>query len=446
MPEALPDRGLTPVHVRIRGFQSLEDVEIEVHGFTCITGPTNIGKSAIIRAISGALMNSPVTGLVRKGKKFCSVEIVAEEWGFKWEKAEKGVNRYWIPSNADKPLAKVGQGQLDLVANMGFQSVKIGKEAIQPWLASQFKPIFLMDKSGPAITDFISEVSRLKVLQDAIIISARSKKRSLDRAKIREEDVEALREKEEATAPLENLLKVEQDLDAQMESLEEWSERIEVGQGLADKMEETAQGIRILLDSKKVRIPIDRTAKQIEKLGAMHLHWTKMEEAALRLHVLRDVERVQVPDDLVSKDVARMALLRRFSALPGLLKAVELFSAVELIPAPEGPREAEVSMLVKMEALSGRLTEAKEAVEALSGQELTVPDSVDWPSRLSKGGPILAELEQLRAEEKELEGRLKGAREELALVEEELASIPVCPTCERPVDPSLHSHMVPAPA
>jgi energy-coupling factor transporter ATP-binding protein EcfA2 len=431
---------LTPVRVRIRGFQSLEDVEIEVHGFTCITGPTNIGKSAIIRAISGALMNSPVTGAVRKGKKFCSVEIKAEKWGFKWEKAEKGVNRYWIPADADKPLAKVGQGQIEPVADMGFQSVKVGKDYIQPWLATQFNPIFLMNKSGPAITDFISEVSRLRVLQDAIIINARGKKRSLDKAKIREEDIEVLRKKEEAVAPLDNLLKVEQDLEAQAESLEEWTEQIEVGQRLSDQMEATAEGIRILLKSKEVKVPLDRTAKQIERLGDMYLHWTRLEEAAVRVHDLREIEQVEIPDGPTPEDMARMALLRRFSGLPELLWTVELLEAVELIPAPEGPEEGEVSRLVKGAALVGRIIEAEAAVEALSEQSPKVPEDVGWPSRLSKGASMLEELEQLEQEEKKFELRLKTTREELAEVEAELASIPVCPTCERPVDPALHSH------
>ena len=428
---------LTPIRVRIRGFQSLEDVKIEIRGFTCITGLTNIGKSAIIRAISGSLMNSPVTGAVRKGKKFCSVEIEAEKWGYKWEKAEKGVNRYWIPADADKPLAKVGQGQLELVADMGFQSVRIGKDAIQPWLATQFRPIFLMDRSGPAITDFISEVSRLKVLQDAIIINARGRKRSLDKAKIREGDVENLRKKEEATAPLENLLKVEEDLGAQMESLEEWGERIEVGQGLSDRMEDTARGIRILLDSKDVKVPTDRTADRIKKLGAMYLHWTRMEEAALQVAALRKIEEAGVPDDPAAADVARMTLLRRFSALPALLKAVEL------IPAPEGPGEAEMDMLVKGASLARGLAEARAAVEALSEQVPKVPQDVKWPSRLSKGASVLVELEELKGAEEELESRLTALNEELAEVEEELASIPVCPTCERPMAES-HSHAVSA--
>ena len=128
-------RELVPVKVRIRNYQSLEDVEFEVAGFTCISGPTNIGKSAIVRAISGALLNAPAIKAVRKGKKFCTVELDGGDWSLKWEKS-KTVSRVWIPADAEKPLTAVGRGQLDEVAAFGFQSIDVGRDKVQPWFAS----------------------------------------------------------------------------------------------------------------------------------------------------------------------------------------------------------------------------------------------------------------------------------------------------------------------
>ena len=252
---------LTPVKIRISGFQSLADVEIEVHGFTCVTGPSNIGKSAIIRAISGSLLNSPVTGMVRKGEKHCTVSVEAEGWGYKWEKGEKGINRYWMPGS-DKPLDKVGAGQIDEVANMGFQSVRIGNKVVQPWFAHQFEPLFLMNQSGPAITDFISEVSRLKVLQDAVIINARGRRRALDKAKLHEESVTELQGKDAAVGQLDNLLKVEKDLEAQLASLQEWEGRARRGQEFAEAMDRTALA-GWFLD----RLPIDKRVTFYSRYG-----------------------------------------------------------------------------------------------------------------------------------------------------------------------------------
>ena len=88
---------MKPVQIRIRDFQSIDSIDLEVSGFTCVTGPTNIGKSAIVRAVSSAILNKSVVGSVRKGKKFCTVEVD----GLKWEKGER-VGRYWVPGETDE--------------------------------------------------------------------------------------------------------------------------------------------------------------------------------------------------------------------------------------------------------------------------------------------------------------------------------------------------------
>jgi len=121
---------LNPVQVRIQNFQSIDHVEFEVRGFTCITGKTNIGKSAIMRAISRSLLNDPVTGMVRKGAKYASVEMKSEGWGYLWEKGEKDVNRYEIDG---KRYDKTGQNQLPEIEAMGFRSIRIGDDDLEPW-------------------------------------------------------------------------------------------------------------------------------------------------------------------------------------------------------------------------------------------------------------------------------------------------------------------------
>ena len=167
---------MNPIEVRIQNFQSIKDVSFRIHGFTTITGKTNIGKSAIVRAIAKSILNAPVTNMVRHGEKFCEVELHSEGWGFRWQKAEKGVNRYYIDGK-ENPLDSVGRGQVQEIADFGFGSIKIGESKyLYPWYASQFDPIFLLNQSGPAITDFISEVSRLDILQNGIVICNKKKK------------------------------------------------------------------------------------------------------------------------------------------------------------------------------------------------------------------------------------------------------------------------------
>ena len=53
------------VDVEIRNFQSIEKATIKIDGFTVVVGRSNIGKSALVRAVKAALTGAPVSSFVR---------------------------------------------------------------------------------------------------------------------------------------------------------------------------------------------------------------------------------------------------------------------------------------------------------------------------------------------------------------------------------------------
>ena len=65
--------------LRIRNFQSLEDIDLELGQFTVIIGESDTGKSAIIRALKYALINKVGTGFIRHGEKQAAVELTFED-------------------------------------------------------------------------------------------------------------------------------------------------------------------------------------------------------------------------------------------------------------------------------------------------------------------------------------------------------------------------------
>lgn len=150
---------LSPIKVRIQNFQSIEDLEFDIYGLTVIAGRSNIGKSAIVRALTSAITNSSIVGMIRTGKENSNVSIQSKDFSYEWEKGNKTscvVN--------GKEFKKIGQKQLDEVSDLGYGSVRVGQRNIYPWSASQFDPIFLLNDPGPAVTEFISEISRLNIL------------------------------------------------------------------------------------------------------------------------------------------------------------------------------------------------------------------------------------------------------------------------------------------
>ena len=161
--------------VTIDNFQSLGHVELDLQGLTVITGPSDRGKSALVRAIEGALFNLPGDYFVRTGAQFAGVEL---EWpGHKvvWAKGG-GKNLFEIDGQT---YAKVGKDAPPRLQELGFRDELIGARQkedgstdggkwVRPQIAHQFDGIYLLDEPGPFINEVIVKLSRLGVLQRAL--------------------------------------------------------------------------------------------------------------------------------------------------------------------------------------------------------------------------------------------------------------------------------------
>ena len=285
---------LSPVHVLIKSYQSIEELEFDVAGFTCVTGKTNIGKSAILRAISGALLNKPVTNLVRAGAKSCAVQLRSDRWGLLWEKAEKGLNRYTIDGKAER-LENVGQRQPEPVSAMGFSSVRIGDKDLYPWYASQWTPVFLLDDGGPSVTQFISEISGLDVLQNAISLGLKGKKKALDDCKLASSEADQFKTKLKKVDKLDELVTMVDELKSQSESIAEYETRVSRGKELNEAIETAVVMIDVLQDVARARIPPNGMGGEISTTLDMYRRWLKLEEAAKSVIALRG-EPVKIPE------------------------------------------------------------------------------------------------------------------------------------------------------
>ncbi len=435
---------LNPVKINIKNFQSIRDLEVEVHGFTCITGPTNIGKSAIVRAASSAILNNPVGGMVKKGESFCSVELGSDGWGFKWEKNDKGVNRVWIPGK-DKPLDKIGQTQVSEISSMGFSSIEIGDDEIQPWLSPQFQtkgagPLFLLDQSGPRITDFLSEVSRLTVLQDAIVGAARGKRAATDQAKLKSEEIAELQEKLSKIVALDNLERINQDLSDQSDSIKEYEQKIKTGEELIARRREAERVIANLEPVESVKAPRDNCKDLIQKLKDLFSFCYQLESCASRVRDMRDVAKLKVPDDF-SEDMKKLRELKKFAIVGPLRQSVNTISGISKVKVPDtkGLKES-VDKLQQVSQFANRISSLQASVDLLD-QELKVPDLILEVERLRGLSASASQIKGLQIDIANLESELESVQANIGQVDAEIAKIPSCPTCKRPVAPNHKLHM-----
>jgi exonuclease SbcC len=427
-----PTQSLTkkphPVHVRIQSFQSIKDVDFVVHGFTVITGPTNVGKSAVLRAVTRAILNNPVVGMVRKGSKYCTVEINSDGWGFKWEKGERDINRYVINETV---YDKTGQTQLSQIEAMGFGSINVGDDRLSPWTADQYNPIFLLNRPGPQVTGFISEVSHLEVVQNAIVLAARGKRRYQDEAKAKETALAANQTRANKLKPLEILNRVQTELEQQRASIDDYEARIASMSYMLQNIQSLNIIIALFHPMRSIRIPDFEIVNQnLTKMREMRARQDVLQSAAEQVLPLRKVKDVIViePPEAEYQNLKR---LQGFAKVKKSQKTVDVLSQIENMNELLLP-ECNLQDLRKMQAIQDSLAAATKLCTLFAHiHEIAVPKMGSLP--LAEIQAHITTIGTIRNEEAAVKKELDQAANELETVERELAAIPICPFCKRPI-------------
>lgn len=195
------------MRVRVRNFQSLQQVDLDIEGYTVILGPSNIGKSALIRAITSAFYGRPGEDFVRKGAPVTEVDIWdAPKAGggtinIEWHKG-KGVNKFVIDGAIYDKVARETPIHL---TKAGYHEIDINGEYIRPQISEQHDRLFLLDRAGSFVHDVIAQASRLSVLLRADRNCSSDLKRQKSLQKIRQGDLLDAFEKLEQMAPIREL-------------------------------------------------------------------------------------------------------------------------------------------------------------------------------------------------------------------------------------------------
>lgn len=312
-----------PVHIRVRDFQSVEDAEIVVDGFTAISGTNNAGKSAIIRAVSGVFSNPPGDAYTRHGAERFQVDVdFGDGHTVSWEKGPKVKPTYTIDGKG--PLLP-GRAVPEEALALGVRPIRAGSTEVWPQIAPQFTgQVFLLDLPGSALAEAVADVERVGRLSQALRLAEADKRNAASTLRVKSKDVERLRGAVGEFAGLDAVELVVAAVEKHLGEVTRLESEIASVRALAARVAVTRAVVRSLAGIESVQVPTAekvadavkvsasiRTAQQIRtKIGASRAVVSRLAGVSEIRIPSKPVEAVQVRQDLKDATARRDALIR----------------------------------------------------------------------------------------------------------------------------------------
>lgn len=151
-------------NVSITNYQSIKSADVELHpGVNVLLGPSDVGKSAFLRAIRDCCFNATGTGFIRIGGKKCTVTVDHVQW----EKA-KTVNRYSLVDGT--VFDKVGRSVPEEISDeLGIRDVEFGKGISRRLqFAAQLDPHFIIAENPADNAKVLGSLADLHAVYNGI--------------------------------------------------------------------------------------------------------------------------------------------------------------------------------------------------------------------------------------------------------------------------------------
>lgn len=185
--------------IELHDFQSHQSTSLDIGKFTVLTGGSNSGKSAVLRALAGLLNNDPVSEYVRYGASCLSVKVTTESGTvIEWKKGS-GENSYFIThkDGSAEEFIKVGSEVPEQVlSELGIRTIITEtNKKFNSNVHSQLESPFLVSDTASHVASVFGELTSATKLFSAVN-TASSHLRTLSMTKkLRLEDKTSLLEK-----------------------------------------------------------------------------------------------------------------------------------------------------------------------------------------------------------------------------------------------------------
>lgn len=254
--------------LRLKNFQSAEDCELDIpeKAFTCVVGPTNIGKSAIRRAFECVWYNKSEVSYIRNGATHCEVELtLGDGTHIKWSRDKKTA---FYEINGEK-FSKLNGSVPDIILQKGFRELILNKdkEKMTVQISPQFPNLFLLNQPGGKITEVLSNLGNLNKIIEANKSCLSDKKNIKSRLKIRLEDNDICKEKLSSFGGLDNQKSKVENLKNIVSNLKNLQSNKEKATKILVKLQKSMVTVSELRKLKNVEPPIfDISLDQVKSL------------------------------------------------------------------------------------------------------------------------------------------------------------------------------------
>jgi DNA repair ATPase RecN/Zn finger protein HypA/HybF involved in hydrogenase expression len=365
--------------VRIRNFQSIGDINLEIDGFTVVVGKSDIGKSAVIRAIDAALSNQSGDAFIKHGQVRTTVNINYQETEIEWKKGD--TSSYKINGES---FTKLNRAIPKPLMDAGFSKVEIGDQKISPLVASQFEPIFLLDKPGSVITEVLSKLYKLNVLSSADDKCQKELKSNKSLLKTRELDITGLKEKLKSY----------------------------------DGFEDIKESIKVLANMEKESISLKKTISEIESYELL------LKSTSEKYKKLSSITSVNIPETQSLSDSIETVtwISEKSDTLQELIKSVKSLKNSSTIDIPiydiANSSIEELKQITLWDSIINNSNSTIKKMESMPSFENLLKSSEE----IGETSKLVSSIIEMEKELTSVATSAKSARDELRKIETELIS------------------------
>lgn len=170
----------------VSNFQSLESADIELGPFTVIVGPSNSGKSALLRALRAVIRNVNSPSSVKVGKNAFTSQVTFGGTDVSIERGKsQSTYRVILPDGTEEVFTKAGRTVPDEVQKfLGLPS----PDGPDLTFTTQIDPPFLLSETGTVAAKMLGDLTNVSRLHAAAREANRRRLEASKEQKFRQDD------------------------------------------------------------------------------------------------------------------------------------------------------------------------------------------------------------------------------------------------------------------